>query len=497
MFSPRGRVLIVGGIFLISVGLAFMGMATLTTMVPFLFGQDDGSILSQLSGSDGQSLIGQTNSTEDKILNTFLGFFDIPYSIVEYSLFLGTIMLLAVIIGLPLFRVKTNTTAIRITRKVDREKAFAGEFVHVTIRVTNTTGKTLDFVEIYDLIPDSFDLSMGENFIITSLRKNESKVFSYIIRVSRRGVFRLGPSKVIIHARTGFYFEEDIREFYTEILVYPEYSDIRRMDALSKKRQIGKMFGHHKTREKGTGDDFHSLRKYVPGDEFKKLDWKAFSKTGELMVREFEQEKNIRMVIFLDHSASMGGGVPNNTKLDFGIRSVMMLMHLAEENKDFAGLVTYSDYPTSYLAPSGKRGMFFQMLEILALVEPKGAANPLEAVTYILQRLPRASFFVFLTDLESSNVGDFVEAAKRAVSSKNRITIISPLGPLFESVQELSPIEKAMAEAIMEEFIAHRRAVEEALKGLDIEIINVGPEDMLAEVITAYHKGKAQGKGVM
>ena len=497
MFSPRGRGLIIGGIFLISVGLAFMGMATLTTMVPFLFGVNDGSIFGQLSGSGNQTIIGSSNSTEDQILNTFLGFFDIPYSIVEYSIFLGTIMLLAVIIGLPLFRVRTNTTAIRITRKVDREKAFAGEFVHVTIRVTNTTGKKLDFVEIYDLIPDTFELSMGENFIITSLGKNESKVFSYIVRVSKRGVFRLGPSKVIIHARTGFYIEEDIREFYTEILVYPEYSDIRRMDALSKKRQIGKMFGHHKTREKGTGDDFHSLRKYVPGDEFKKLDWKAFSKTGELMVREFEQEKNIRMVIFLDHSASMGGGVPNNTKLDFGIRSVMMLMHLAEENKDFAGLITYSDYPTSYLSPSGRKGMFFQMLEILALVEPKGSANPLEAVTYVLQRLPRASFFVFLTDLESSNVGDFVEAAKRAVGAKNRITIISPLGPLFESVQDLSPIEKAMAEAIMEEFISHRKAVEEALKGMDIEIINVGPDDMLPEVIAAYHKGKAQGKGVM
>ena len=95
MFSPRGRGLIVGGIFLISVGLAFMGMATLTTMMPFLFGVNDGSLLGQLSGN--QPLVGQSNSTEDQILNTFLGFFDIPYSIVEYCLFLGTIMLLAVI----------------------------------------------------------------------------------------------------------------------------------------------------------------------------------------------------------------------------------------------------------------------------------------------------------------------------------------------------------------------------------------------------------------
>lgn len=504
MFSPRGRGLIIGGIFLISLGLSLMGVSTLTTMVPMFFGEQDEGLFAQLSGGEegagvgpgsGDNATGTDNMTD--LLNVMLEFFDVPFSIVDYAMFLGTLMLLSVIIGLPTFRVRSNTSVIRISRKVDREKAFAGEFIHVTISVTNSGRSRLDSVEIYDAIPETFELSMGENFIITQIHGNETKSFSYIVRVTKRGVFRLGPSKVLIHDRIGFYFEEDVREFYTEVLTYPSYQDIRRMDALSKKRQIGKMFGSHKTREKGTGDDFHSLRKYFPGDEFKKLDWKAFSRSGELMVREFEAEKNIRMVVFLDHSASMGGGVPNNTKLDFAIRGAMMVMHLAEENNDVAGMITYSDFPTSYLPPGKKKGSFFQMLEVLALVEPKGASNPLEAVDYLLRRLPRASFLVFLTDLESANVGDFVEAATRAIASKNKMTIISPLGPLFESVQDLSPVEKAMAEAIMEEFIQHRKQVEDALRGMDVEIINVGPDDMLAEVIQAYHRGKSQGKGVM
>lgn len=493
MFTPRGRGLIVGGVLLISCGLAFAGVGTLTTMVPFLFGSNDSSVLSQI-GQQNNATQAATNTTDPVYL--VLQLFNIPNSIVQYSMFLGTIMLLASIIGLPLFRIRSDTSAIRITRKLDREKAFAGEFIYVTIKVTNE-GKAIDFIEIYDAIHETFELSMGENFIITSLGSNSSKIFSYLIRVTKRGVFRIGPSKVIIHSRTGFFFEEDIREFYTEILIYPSYQDIRRLEALSRKRQLGKMFGSHKTKEKGSGDDFHSLRKYVPGDEFKKLDWKAFSKTGELMVREFESEKNIRIVVFLDHSESMAGGVPDNTKLDFAIRSTMMIMHLAEDNRDIAGLITYSSQPTSYLAPNAKKGNFFQMLETLALVEPKGPSNPLAAVDFLMARLPRTSFYVFLTDLESANVDDFVEAAKRAISAKNRITIISPLGPLFESIMDLSPIEKAISEAIMEEFIQHRKMVEEALRGLDIEIINVGPDDMLAEVIASYHKAKASGKGVI
>ena len=54
-----------------------------------------------------------------------------------------------------------------------------------------------------------------------------------------------------------------------------------------------------------------------------------------------------------------------------------------------------------------------------------------------------------------------------------------------------------MAEAIMEEFIQHRKVVEDALRGLDVEILNVGPDDMLAEVVRTYNKGKAGGYGVM
>ena len=109
MFTPRGRGLIVGGVLLISCGLAFAGIGTLPTMLPFLFGQTDNSILNTI----GQS----TNTTQSSQKSTdplflILQFFEIPYSTVDYSMFLGTIMILASIIGLPMFRIKSNTTAI-------------------------------------------------------------------------------------------------------------------------------------------------------------------------------------------------------------------------------------------------------------------------------------------------------------------------------------------------------------------------------------------------
>ena len=487
MLSSRGAFIAIGGIVLLSVGLSAKGIGTVTTMFPIIFG---GEGLTQ----------GPVNQTEGGFPEgmEFLEAFEILNSspIVDYSMFLGTILILASVIGLPFFGFSTNASLIRVTRKIDREKAFAGEYVHVTVKIENTGKRRIDFLEVYDAIPDMFEIVLGENFIITQLAGRETKEFSYIVQVSTRGVYRIGPVKVIIHDRLGFYFEEDVRHFYTEVLCYPSYEDIRRMEALSKRRQQGKMFGAHKTRQKGMGDDFHALARYYPGAPFKSLDWKAFSRTGELMVREFEAEKNIRLVLFLDHSGSMGAGIPNNTKLDFAIRSTMLVMKMAEERQDLFGLITYADRPTSFLPPGGGKAMFFQLLEILALVEPEGRSDPLAAVDYVMQRVPRASFYVFITDLESSDSEIFTEAAKRARSTKNNITVISPFGPLFETkLDDLTAIERAIAEAIFEEYLSYRKQVEDNLRGLGVEIINVGPDDILPNVIKTYMQGKQLGKG--
>ena len=84
--------------------------------------------------------------------------------------------------------------------------------------------------------PEIFELVLGENFLTTQLGPKQSITFSYIVRIPIRGRFLIGPTKIILHDRIGFFYEEDIREFYTEVLVYPSYQDIRRMEALSKKR---------------------------------------------------------------------------------------------------------------------------------------------------------------------------------------------------------------------------------------------------------------------
>ncbi|MBP66162.1 MAG: DUF58 domain-containing protein, partial [Euryarchaeota archaeon] len=53
-------------------------------------------------------------------------------------------------------------------------------------------------------------------------------------------------------------------------------------------------------RTPGQGSEFYSLREYVPGDPFKNINWKAFARTGDLMVNEKCRDAVTDLYLLLD-----------------------------------------------------------------------------------------------------------------------------------------------------------------------------------------------------
>jgi uncharacterized protein (DUF58 family) len=265
------------------------------------------------------------------------------------------------------------------------------------------------------------------------------------------------------------------------------------MEAVADQRALGRIFGIHKTRQKGIGTEFFGLRNYFPMDEHRRIDWKATAKTGKLMIREYETEKNITILILIDASASMGGGLPENTKLDYSIRAAVLLAKLALERRDEVGVVVFSSKVQSYVRPRQGKDYFYQILEALATVEPKGGARIMKVMEWVLKRSPKRCLFIIFTDLEE-NSREIVEACKLARANKNSILVISPFGPWFEAYSnELTPVQRALAEAISEELLEQRKEIVDELVKMDVEIIDVGPDDFLPAVVSQYLKAKKKG----
>ena len=67
----------------------------------------------------------------------------------------------------------------------------------------------------------------------------------------------------------------------------------------------GTISGQHRSPMHGVSVEFADHREYAPGDDLKRLDWRAFARSGRYFIKRYEEESNLRCTILLDASASM------------------------------------------------------------------------------------------------------------------------------------------------------------------------------------------------
>src|SRR3989304_2711972 len=137
----------------------------------------------------------------------------------------------------------------------------------------------------------------------------------------------------------------------------------------------GLMSGVHKSRAKGFSVEFEEHREYSPGDEIRRIDWKALGKFDRYFIKEYEDETNLRAYLLLDTSASMDYASNGVTKFDYGCVLVASLAYLILKQQDAAGLVTFSNRIESLIPPKARRGYLMEILRALEEQRPAGETN--------------------------------------------------------------------------------------------------------------------------
>jgi uncharacterized protein (DUF58 family) len=166
---------------------------------------------------------------------------------------------------------------------------------------------------------------------IASLRGGESVNHSYRLTLSRRGVYRLGP----LRARWGDPFGFTERKLTLaepfEVLVHPSVD-------LVEDRPLTRLFEDPPIRPPVSkpwpnGMEFYGMRKYNPGDDLRRIVWRAYARTGQLLVRESEQGITDKITIVLDNRrAGHSDDGPVSESFEMGIKAAASLgtRHLRE-----------------------------------------------------------------------------------------------------------------------------------------------------------------------
>ena len=192
-------------------------------------------------------------------------------------------------------------------------------------------------------------------------------------------------------------------------------TDLARVESLElRARRVveGFVTGLHKSPFHGFSVEFAQHRGYNRGDELRHVDWKVYARTERLVVKQYEEETNLRHYVVLDTSASMryaGAGRGRVSKLHYGATLAGALHVLMARQRDATGLVTFDAGVRALVPPKSTRGHVRTLLARLAEAAaspPDGAETAAAAALHdVAERIRRRALVCIVSDLFDTTDG--------------------------------------------------------------------------------------------
>ena len=162
----------------------------------------------------------------------------------------------------------------------------------------------------------------------------------------------------------------------------------------------GTISGLHRSPYHGSSVEFAEHREYVPGDDVRYIDWRAFARTERYHVKQFEEETNLRSYILLDTSGSMDYGSDGNlTKFEYGCHLASALAYLLVQQRDSVGLVTFDNEIRNHIPPRSTSVHLNVMLRTLEEIEPGDVTGVGNIFHHLAETFRRRGLIVIISDL--------------------------------------------------------------------------------------------------
>ncbi len=134
------------------------------------------------------------------------------------------------------------------------------------------------------------------------------------------------------------------------------------------------LFGNYKSKVSGAWMEFDEHKNYSSWDSIRDIDWKASSKTQELFVKKYEQEKDLKVLFVLDTGETMNFGSEDKTKKETLIETFYALALSAYYNNDNVWAIIYNEDNLEFLDYKKSKNNIYRILEKIS----PHLASPLE-----------------------------------------------------------------------------------------------------------------------
>ena len=168
---------------------------------------------------------------------------------------------------------------------------------------------------------------------------------------------------------------------------------------------IGSVSGKHRSPIRGSSLEFAEYRKYVPGDDTRRLDWRAYARNDRYYIKEFEADTNLRMCLVVDTSGSMDftdngtGEEAGLSKLDYARRVAGTLAYIAALQGDAVGLYCAGEAFHIEIPPKRSATHLSVVLDELGTMEASGETGLADILHETAERIPQRALIIVISDL--------------------------------------------------------------------------------------------------
>ena len=227
------------------------------------------------------------------------------------------------------------------------------------------------------------------------------------------------------------------------------------------RRLVNDLFlGEYHAVFRGRGLEFDELRPYVPGDDVRSIDWKAFARTNEAMIRRYREDRDLTVMFVVDVSASQAAGALPRTKADLAAELCAVLALAAIRNKDRVGLLLFASRPERYVRPASGPTHVLRVVREVLWAQPATRGTDIGAALEYLTGVQKRRATVFLiSDFLTRDYGPALRAAAR----RHDIIAVRVREPIDEALPDAGVINLADSETGLQvEVDTGRAAVRDA-----------------------------------
>ncbi len=280
---------------------------------------------------------------------------------------------------------------------------------------------------------------------------------------------------------------------------------VRQIEILTRKRVDDLMGGQYRSNFKGTGVVFSEHRPYVAGDDVRHIDWKVSARTRDPVIKKFEEERELTVLLVVDGSASKSFGTHAKLKSEVAAEIAGMLAYAASHAGDKVGVLIFDGKVGKIIPPKKGRSHILRIIRDLLTFESRNPGTDLKGALESASRMLKHSGVVFI--LSDFFAEGFEISLKRLARKHDVVAMqirderegdIPQIGQMIlvdpESGQErfVDTDSYAFKKWFKEFSLEDETDLETALKGGRVERLKIRTKEDYAQAVVRFFRARAR-----